>query len=96
MRITFDNLSQVNTENTRPERSVSTKQSAKASASYRVAFDGKDRVGFGIGANTAERIKEAISNYEDSLDTLDEVEDAIQEKLDFIDEIKLEMIDVKV
>ncbi len=51
MRITFDNLSQVNIENAKPERSISAGQVTKASASYQVAFDGKNRVGFGIDAN---------------------------------------------
>lgn len=59
MRITFDNLSQINTENTKPERGITVRQTTKASVSYQVAFDGKDRVGFGIGVNTAERTKEA-------------------------------------
>ena len=54
MRITFDNLSQINTENTKPERGITVRQTTKASVSYQVAFDGKDRVGFGIDAN-AER-----------------------------------------
>lgn len=59
MRITFDNLSQINTENTKPERGITVRQTTKASVSYQVAFDGKDRVGFGIGVNTAERTKVA-------------------------------------
>ena len=59
MRITFDNLSQVNIENAKPERSVLAGQVTKASASYQVAFDGKDRVGFGIGGN-AERTRNAV------------------------------------
>lgn len=56
MRITFDNLSQVNIENAKPERSISVGQATKVSTSYQVAFDGKSRVGFGIDAN-AERNK---------------------------------------
>lgn len=69
MRITFDNLSQVNTENTKPERSVSARQSAKASASYQVSFDGKERVGFGIASHTFEQAKEAEPISVDSLET---------------------------
>ena len=48
MRITFDHQAQVNTENTRMERTVRQEQSAKAYGNCMVAFDGKDRVGFGI------------------------------------------------
>ncbi len=48
MRITFDNLTQVNTEGARAERAARGQASSKAGASYQVAFDGKDRVGFGI------------------------------------------------
>ena len=59
MRITFDNLSQVNIENTKPERSISAERTAKASASYRVAFDGKERVGFGIDGKE-ERVKSTV------------------------------------
>ncbi len=51
MRITFDNLSQVNIENSKPERIASAGRTTKAATSYQVAFDGKDRVGFGIDAN---------------------------------------------
>ncbi len=58
MRITFDNLSQVNTENAKTEKAVRGQSSAKADASYRVAFDGKDRVGFGTVSKT--KGKEAV------------------------------------
>jgi len=51
MRITFDNLSQVNIEDSKPERIASAGRTTKAATSYQVAFDGKDRVGFGIDAN---------------------------------------------
>ena len=46
MKITFDNMPQVNNNSTRTERSVQTAKSAKVYA-YNVAFDGKERVGFG-------------------------------------------------
>ncbi len=48
MRITFDHQTQINTENTRIERFVRPEQSAKAYGNCLVAFDGKDRVGFGV------------------------------------------------
>ncbi len=47
MRITFDNLSQVNTENVKAEKTTKGQHFAKVNASYQVAFDGKERVGFG-------------------------------------------------
>lgn len=57
MRITFDNMSQVNTESAKIERSIRTEQTARAAASYQVAFDGKDRVGFGVENMNADKIK---------------------------------------
>ncbi len=50
MRITFDNMSQVNIDSTKPERMAKSQNMSKANTSYRVAFDGKDRVGFGTDA----------------------------------------------
>lgn len=58
MRITFDNTTQVNTESAKPERITKTSYAAKATASYQVAFDGKDRVGFGL-ENTA-KVKNVV------------------------------------
>lgn len=48
MRITFDNMSQVNTESAKTDRSLRTEQTSKTFSSYQVAFDGRDRVGFGV------------------------------------------------
>lgn len=57
MRITFDNMSQVNTESAKIERSIRTEQTARAASSYQVAFDGKDRVGFGVENLNADKAK---------------------------------------
>ncbi len=57
MRITFDNMSQVNTESAKVERSIRTEQITKAAASYQVAFDGKDRIGFGVENIKADKTK---------------------------------------
>lgn len=62
MRITFDNLSQVNTESAVAEKTVRGQVSAKTIASYQVAFDGKDRVGFGIESPSKLKGNEALTS----------------------------------
>lgn len=57
MKISFDNLTQMNTEHVRSEKSVVAKQMTDIKGSYNVVFDGKERVGFGIDTNATERTK---------------------------------------
>ena len=59
MKISFDNLTQMNTEHVKPEKNIIAKQVTDIKGSYNVVFDGKERVGFGIDTNAAERAKGA-------------------------------------
>ncbi len=61
MRITFDNMSQVNMESAKPEKVVKSQAVSKANASYQVAFDGKDRVGFGTELSGRNKIADALA-----------------------------------
>ncbi len=65
MKITFDNMPQVNQNSETVHRSVRTAASAKAYA-YNVAFDGKERVGFGTEA--ASKAKSSVPQVVDSAD----------------------------